>query len=74
MECNVGSKQPDSNARSEIMDTLKGAALVGTFIGVLNQSSPCGCRYGRMCGKPQSSPPAPISIRLVLVPQTALHP
>ena len=30
-----GQPQPDSNAASEMMDTLKGAALIGTFIGVL---------------------------------------
>ena len=27
--------QPDSNAANEVMDTLKGAALIATFIGVL---------------------------------------
>ena len=44
----------DLNAASEVMDTLKGAALIGTLIGV-SSPSPCGCHYGRTCGKPQSS-------------------
>jgi hypothetical protein len=36
-----------------VMDTLKGAALIATFM-VFSPSSPCGYHYGRMCGKPQS--------------------
>ena len=55
------------------MDTIKGLALIATFIGVLITFAMWVCRYGRTCGKPQSSPPAPISIRRELAPQTALH-
>jgi hypothetical protein len=53
-----------------MIDTLKGAALIATFIGVLITFA-CGCPYGRTCGKPQSSPHAvqstmPDSIALAL--------
>ena len=40
---------------------------------VMWSRKPSGSRYWRTCGKRLSSQPAPISIRPVLVPQTALH-
>jgi hypothetical protein len=51
-------------------DRLKGAALLPPSLA-FSALSPCGCRYGRICSKPQSSPHAvqsmmPDSIALAL--------
>ena len=54
------------------MDTLKGAALILAFLGVIAIFA-TWIHVGTRRGRRRSSLPAPKSIKLGLVPQTALH-